>query len=138
MTESDTLIDPLLSDLDAKRAAATALPWADFPYPGGVYEGQIRSCEDVSHIADMPPFDDRPADFAYIVAACNSIPTLLAEIRRLRRERDEATTVERERCRKGLSESAEVWRRLKLPDQDHVSVANDLEGIAEWIASGKP
>lgn len=87
------MADPL--DLDALEAlAAEALehgPWRirnDDRGDGWVVaiepEGGVRGVTFWAEHADDAGLDVLPDDAAYIVAACNSVPALVAEVRRLR------------------------------------------------------
>lgn len=96
-----TTIDALIHHLEALAAKATPGPYiyerreAQVTHYGD-YDDYISTPSDDEWVSGRPYYPGVPGseDFAFIAAACNAIPALIAEIRRLRtglhaiRERD--------------------------------------------------
>jgi hypothetical protein len=82
--EEEAMTPSELSALEALTIAATSLPWTtDWRGSGEVV---LANCEGdgVIYAAAGVPTAQESADGEFAVAACNAIPRLIAEVRRLR------------------------------------------------------
>ncbi len=83
------MTDPLdLGELDRKLAAATKLPWTVETEMDGD-EGYSIEIPEINRVffdpdwADGDEWDASLANAAYIAAACNAVPALIARVREL-------------------------------------------------------
>lgn len=82
-----------LDRLEALAGAATAGPWAARPDRCGVFHtvDDARGCSVLDwHDGPNEPTFRMQADAEFIAAAREAVPALVAEVRRLTKERDEA------------------------------------------------
>ena len=128
-----TLSPELLADLKAKMAAATSLPWAwdkSFSFLHGPHSARVVGSADYEGYW----FENGEADQAYIAAACNAVPALLAEIER----RDQGGVVawpDRDAIR---AKAVRSRGKLATDDADRHAFAFEVAEaiIGNWIVKG--
>lgn len=118
------MTDEELDRLDELAAKATPGPWVSFPEDDSPFVGQVRSAfmdieggAPFTHVADMPAYDERDADMAFIAAARLAVPDLTGAVR-AERQRAGRLSVENERQAALIDELAEALRNL-LNDTGH-------------------
>jgi hypothetical protein len=87
---SDRLTEQQLTDIETRANAATAGPWCTDSweiYQGTEYQPGAEWIGETCRAGEM---DDSRADAEFVAAAREDVPALLAEVRRLRAELDEA------------------------------------------------